>query len=236
MLADVRKTLRAKEGVDFVCVADVSGSMSCNNSVPMDTCVSLSMAISNGVEASSPYFNKILTFDSICEVVDLTSLEDKSIDRLDRVEAAMLEIKNAGWGGSTCLESVFERIAELEEKRVHVVGAAVSEVVLLILTDMQFDSGHTSDDLLKSEVLQAIYDRLGLKQTIKIVYWDICGNGAMSYAASENTSGTVLVSGYSESMVKCVCEGDFSDVSPRSFMISALSQLPYTIIDAMIRD
>ena len=130
----------------------------------MDVCVALSLGIANGGKQSSPYFNKVLTFDSTCEIVTLTALDDPKIDRFDRIEAAVAEIKNAGWGGSTNLESVFERIAELEEKRVHAEEDSVNEVVLIIMTDMQFDNAMQTEgpsaEMLKTEVLQAIYKHL----------------------------------------------------------------------------
>ena len=234
LLLDMRNALRAKDGVDFVCVSDVSMSMS---GVPMEVCVALSLGVANGVKEDSPYFNTVLTFDSTCEVVKLAALENKEIDRFDRIEAAVMEIKAAPWGSSTCLESVFERIAELEKNRVHPEGDSVNDIVLLIFSDMMWDSAMSgADNMLKGDVLEAICKRVGLAKVPKIVYWDVSSSGKMSYPASANTSGTVLVSGYSESMVKCVANGDFENVSPYAFSLSAFELLPYIITDEMLVD
>jgi hypothetical protein len=234
MMKDVRMSLSSKD-IDMIVCSDVSGSM---DGIPMEMCVALSLAISNGANKSSPYRNKVLTFNTECEVVELTTLEDKTIDRWDRIHEASVELKGANWGGSTNLESVFERISEIESTRVINEGDTEKPLILLVITDMQFDDGVEggAEDMLKSDILNKMFRKVGLKKKPTIVYWDVKGSARMSFSASENTAGVVLVSGYSESIVKAISDFDFDDVSPKAFMTRALEGLPYVIDKDMVVD
>jgi len=236
MMDDITKTLRGKD-VDIICVADVSGSMTCNGCVPMDVCVSLSMILSHAMPPSSPYANKILSFNDTCEVVELTALDDEKIEKIDRIKAARRQISNAPWGGSTNLESVFERIAELESTRVRVDGEVVKELVVVIFTDMQFDiATQGSENLLKKEIFEKTCKRAGLHRPFTIVYWDVAASGKSNFADVANTAGVVFLSGYSEGAMKAITTANFDDVTPQAFMISALDALPYELTDEMFID
>jgi hypothetical protein len=168
-------------------------------------------------------------------------MDDKTIDHWQLVATARKQVLASNWGGSTDLRSVFKRIAELEAKREHVEGEPVKEVVLTIFTDMAFNDatrqyGGKTGNMLQEDVLKEVCTQAGLAKVPTIVYFDVCGSSTMQYAASANTSGVVLISGYSESALKAIASANFDDISPLAFMLTALAELPYEITDDMVVD
>jgi hypothetical protein len=237
IIESVKKTLAGKD-VEIITVADVSGSMTQCKSVPMDVAVSMGMILAMAQASSSPYAKKVLTFESECRINSITAFDDKQIDRFDRIKKAREEIMEGSAGTSTNLLSVFERVVELERGRVRVVGEPIKPLIVVVITDMNFDEGieDEGEELLQEDILKDVCKKAGLLIVPTIVYFDVAGSGKMSYPAAANTSGVVLISGYSESAIKCLASADFSDVSPMSFMLSAMEELPYDITDDMVAD
>ena len=237
IIESVRKTLSGKD-VEMVAVTDVSGSMTQCGSVPMDVSVAMGIILSMAMPASCPYAKKVYSFSSECHSTSITARDNDKIGRFDWVREARREVLNSPWGQDTNLRSVFKKIAEDEEKRVRIPGDVVKPLFLVIITDMQWNQGVCDDgvDLLQEDVLRAECTKAGLATVPTIVYFDVAGSGKMSYPASVNTSGVVMMSGYSESAIKCLSCANFDDVSPKSFMLSSLAELPYETMDEMIVD
>ena len=123
-------TLLDKTGVVAVPVADTSGSM---DGVPMRVSVALGalLAMANTDPA---YHNKVLSFEEACTVTTLDTTSCRDPDATERsVEQQMNQLP---WGGSSNLESVFQKVAELERERLAVTPVS-KKLVVIVFTDME---------------------------------------------------------------------------------------------------
>jgi hypothetical protein len=237
MIDSVKKKL-ADKNVEIITVVDVSGSMTQCKNVPMDVAVSMGIIMAMSQASSSPYAKNVLTFETTCRVTPITVFDNENIDRFDRIKEAREEVMSGRAGFSTNLLSVFERVVELESKRVRVEGEPIKPLFVVIITDMNFNQGveDEGEKLLQKDILAGVCKKAGLVSVPTIVYFDVAGSGKMSYPAEANTSGVVLISGYSEAAIKCLASANFDDVSPMSMMLSALKELPFQITDEMVVD
>lgn len=123
-------TLLDKTGVVAVPVSDTSGSM---HGVPMRVSVALGalLAMANTDPA---YHNKVLSFEEECTVttLDTTSCRDPDATELSVGE----QMGELPWGGSSNLESVFQKVAELERERLAATPVS-KKLVVIVFTDME---------------------------------------------------------------------------------------------------
>jgi len=123
-------TLLDNTGVIAVPVSDTSGSM---EGVPMRVSVALGalLAMANSDPA---YHNKVLSFEEECSVTTLDTTSFSDPDATERsVKKQMGELP---WGGSSNLESVFQKVAELERERLAVAPVS-KKLVVIVFTDME---------------------------------------------------------------------------------------------------
>jgi hypothetical protein len=123
-------TLLDKTGVVAVPVSDTSGSM---QGVPMRVSVALGalLAMANTDPA---YHNKVLSFEEECTVTTLDTTSCRDPDATERsVREQMGELP---WGGSSNLESVFQKVAELERERLAATPVS-KKLVVIVFTDME---------------------------------------------------------------------------------------------------
>jgi hypothetical protein len=86
--------------------------------------------------------------------------------------------------------------------------------ILLILSDMQFDSCTSHDDS-AMEMIERKYSEAGY-EVPKIVFWNL--NSKDNAPVKFDKSGTALVSGFSPSIVKAVLAGDMEEFTPEAIM------------------
>jgi Domain of unknown function (DUF2828) len=211
---DVVEQVQAKaaaEGLEFdptrmVPICDVSGSMS---GVPMEVSIALGIGIS---EITHPAFqNMVMTFSHIPEWFRL-SPDDTIVEKVQKLE-------RAPWGMNTDFEKAYDLV--LQVCRDNRLGRE-DMPCLIVFSDMQFDQASTAGsrgagsrgeghqlmfDHIRSHV-KTVATELGWedKEPTPIVFWNLRNTGG--HPVDKDTPGTVLLSGFSPSLLKLVMNGE----------------------------
>ena len=183
----------------LVALVDVSGSMS---GTPMEAAIALGILVS---ELAAPTFrNRVLTFESVPNWVDLSS--HTSIR--DKVRAC----EQAPWGGSTNFEAACERILGAAEAA----KLPPDEVPdLIVFSDMQFDQangGHGGRWETAFERLQRRFAEVGQRvcgapyAAPRIIFWNLRAN-TVGFPVAKDTPNVQLLSGFSPALLKLVVSG-----------------------------
>lgn len=182
----------------MICMADVSGSMTCDNSTPLFNCIGLSL---RATEKTVPAFrNKIMTFTHSPSWVEFT--EEQGF--IERVEL----LSKAEWGYNTNLYAGMDLILRiLIEKEVP--PSDVENLVFAIFSDMQFDAAVVipkpenldDDDNDRKNINRVALDNIRAKfveagyRPPHILFWNLRStHGFPAVSSDENVS---MVSGYS---------------------------------------
>ncbi len=197
-------------------VVDVSGSMVCSagnnpNVSCMDVAISLGLYIS---ERNVGQFKD--TFITFSERPIFQVLNGDLKDRYQ-------QLKRADWGMNTNLASTFELILEQAVK--HQVSQHEMPTKVLILSDMEFDSANVLGkwNPTAQQMIKEMFENAGYK-TPDIVYWNINARND-NFPTSFNEMGTVLVSGFSPSIMKNVLTCD--NFTPYNMMMETVDSLRY---------
>jgi hypothetical protein len=139
----------------------------------------------------------------------------------------MKQMEKAHWDMNTNLHAAFDEILQIAVK-----GKVAQEDMpdmMLILSDMQFDSCTKYDDsamqMIKRKFKDAGYD------VPKIVFWNLSmygkenGNTPVKF----DKNGTALVSGFSPSIMKSVLANDLEDYTPYNVMLKTLMNSRYDL-------
>lgn len=197
-------------------VADVSGSMSQHlipgqtKLRPMDISIALGLYIAD--KQPGPFKDMVITFSENPQFVSLRgSIQDK-----------YRQIKSADWGGSTNLEGTFIQILR------HAVANQVRQEdmpeYIMILSDMEFNQACNPDHNAMQAIRQG-YEQHGYKVP-NIIFWNLNARmGNVPARATEN--GTVLVSGFSPSIIKPILNAEI--VTPRGIMMQTIGQERYNL-------
>jgi len=214
----VQAEIDAKKGEDLdldptrmIPMADVSGSM---GGTPMHVSIALSIGLS---EITHPAFrHMVMTFETKPSWVILKE-KDSIVDKVR-------QLQRAPWGGSTNFEAAYDLILQVVEKTKL---SREETPCLAVFSDMQFDEargvgGYTyygysnspkvNDKKTMFEVIQGkvanTAARLGWNNSdpTPIVFWNL-RNSTYGHPAQANTPGTVLLSGFSPSLLKLVMTG-----------------------------
>jgi len=197
-------------------MVDVSGSMGSlgytrsGSPQPIEVAVALGLYLSD--KNTGPFKDLFLTFSSLPEIVKVVgTLSDK-----------IRQMSTSNWGMSTNLHAAFNRILQ-----VAVNGKASPEdmpKMLLILSDMQFDSCVKYDDN-AIEMIARKYETAGYVMP-KIVFWNL-NQGYGNVPVKFDSRNTAHVSGYSPAIMKSVLANDLEDFTPYNVMMKTLMQDRY---------
>lgn len=184
------------EGASFLPVLDTSGSMTWGRSViPRD--VAYPLALYCAERLSGPFRNRIVTFSSRAQFIELPE-NATTLQRMKHLASYSI-VEN------TNIVSVFELLLA-RAKSAKCPAEAMPRCVLL-LSDMQFDSGAYCDITLMDE-LRLRYKYAGYEFPA-IVYWNLdATNTGVAASALDNCA---LVSGFSPRLLKAVFDGNVSD-------------------------
>jgi hypothetical protein len=194
-------------------MVDVSGSMGSlryggSGSVqPIDVAVSLGLYLSE--KNSSDFKDMFLTFSGRPKLEILRGTLSQRVDQLER----------AHWQMNTNLHAAFDEIL-----RVAVRGNVPAEDMpdmLLILSDMQFDSCTRFDDSAQ-EMIKRKYANAGY-EVPKIVFWNLSPYGSDNTPVRFDDKGVCHVSGFSPAIMKAVLSvEDLEDFTPFNVMVKTL--------------
>jgi len=174
-------------------IADVSGSMTSNNCIPLFNSIGMSIKLS---EMNHPAFkDRVLTFSSKPKWIDLSKCETF----VDKVKVVL----NAPWGMNTDFYAAMDMVLEIIIKE-NLNPDFVKNIIIAVFSDMQFD-----DASIKQTPYSNIYDsiskkyaELGIKseyeapyQTPHIVFWNL--TQTMGFPCDTTQKGVSMLSGYS---------------------------------------
>ena len=198
-------------------LVDVSGSMtslaggyqSKSNVTCLDVAVSLGLYLAD--KNTGKFKDTFLTFSGNPELLHLKG------NILQKIQQMM----KSKWEMNTDLHKAMDKIL-----RTAIDGnVPQSEMpkILLILSDMQFDSCARHDDS-AMEMIERKYSEAGY-EVPKIVFWNL--NSKDNAPVKFDKSGTALVSGFSPSIVKAVLAGDMEEFTPEAIMMKTIMNERY---------
>jgi hypothetical protein len=205
-------TTKAKEeGLNFnptrmVPLSDVSSSM---NGMPMEVSIALGIGIS---EITHPAFqNMVLTFER--------SPRWHKLNGDDSIVEKVRSLQRAPWGGDTNFEGAYDQILKVCLK--HKLNRE-DVPVLIVFSDMQFNRAafrsycqDGSSDRRLSTMHNVIRQKFSTtartlgwedEEPTPIVYWNLRPTGG--HPVEKDTAGSVLLSGFSPSLLKLVMNGE----------------------------
>ena len=195
------------DGSDFdptrlVPLSDVSGSM---YGVPMEVSIALGIGISEITHEA--FQNRVITFE--------TKPRWHRLEPTDSIVKKVRSLAKAPWGGSTNFLGAYQLILDVVKR--HKLSRE-DMPSLIVFSDMQFNeaagcSGDAKSGMrdvqeeIKTKVAKVASD-LGWEDTepTPIVFWNLRNTGG--HPVNKATEGTVLLSGFSPSLLKMVMNGE----------------------------
>lgn len=185
------------ENVPIVAMADTSGSMECDEGIPLNNAIGLSIRIS---EICHPAFrNRILTWDAIPKWVNLEECKD-FVDKAQKV-------RKSAWGMNTDFHlALDEMINALVENDVD--PTTVRKMILAVFSDMQFDAGYHNANIFDDAYLQIKqkFAEAGMKTSHRrpydsphILFWNL--KKTSGFPATTITKNVTFLSGYSSTLL-----------------------------------
>ena len=167
----------------------------------MEVAIALGIGVS---EITHPAFqHMVMTFES--------QPRWHRLNPTDSIVKKVQSLKSAPWGGSTNFEAAYDMILKVCVEH----NLAREDMpALIVFSDMQFDQaagrrhhGGTMHDVLRRKVAR-VAEQLGWAESepTPIVYWNLRNTGG--HPVDKGTAGTVLLSGYSPSLLKLVMNGE----------------------------
>ena len=206
----------------MIAMVDVSGSM---DGDPLYAAVSLGIRIAE----KSLLGKRVMTFSSTPSWVNLEAYPD--------FVSQVNVVRNAEWGMNTNFTAALDMIlgAIVDNK---MSSEDVEDMVLVILSDMQMDSGdRCNTDVLYNEMKKK-YSEAGIKVNGKpynpphILFWNLRSTSGFPCLASQpNTS---MMSGFSAALLNLFCEKGAESLkkyTPFSLLVESVSNERYQIMD-----
>lgn len=208
----------------ILAMVDVSGSMSCHagghNSKSVVSCrdVSTSLGLYVADKAKGPFKDCVLTFSHKSKIKVLTG------DIVSKHKQLMNDME---WGNTNVI-SGFDAILEVGKK--HGVADADMPKILLILSDMEFDSCvEGGKDKRALVAAKERYEAAGYTMP-RVVFWNLNARTGNSPVTCRE-DGTALISGFSPAIMKSVLQASFDNFTPLSVMMETIGNPRYDVID-----
>jgi hypothetical protein len=194
-------------------MVDVSGSMgsirygNTGTVQPIDVAISLGLYLSE--KNTSDFKDMFLTFSGSPKLEILKGTLSQRVAQLEK----------AHWQMNTNLHKAFDEILKVAVKGN--VPAEDMPEMLLILSDMQFDSCTCFDDSAQ-EMIKRKYENAGYTAP-KIVFWNLSPYGRDNTPVRFDDKGVCHVSGFSPAIMKAVLSvKELEDFTPFNVMVKTL--------------
>ncbi|KAI3322395.1 hypothetical protein HD806DRAFT_123753 [Xylariaceae sp. AK1471] len=198
-----------------IAVCDVSGSMGGpvfgDGTCPMDSAIGLSLLLAE--VTAPPFGGHFITFSAQPQV--------ESIDMLASLHDKVTRLSQADWGMNTNFVAVFEKLILPMAIRNKLPQEDMVKRVF-VFSDMQFDSAQSSNFSGSFERIKSKYADAGYEMP-ELIFWNLAG-GRAGYGrgtggdptapkpVTSDETGTALVSGYSQGMLKVFLDnGSFDE-------------------------
>lgn len=209
-MSDLKSNTQLKNSLSVI---DVSGSMTCNDNLPLSVAVALGLVTSELIEGS--FHNTWITFSStpVLEQVKGDTLYDK-----------VNNMKNGHWQMSTNLQAVFELI--LTSAKAFNVKQEHIPSTLFIFSDMQFNQACTNNDKTNFQSIDDKYKEAGYERP-RLVFWNLNGD-TVDFPVGQHDANTALVSGFSPALLDLFTGNEA--INPYSIMRKVLDSDRYSKI------
>ena len=198
-------------------IVDVSGSMTApvggGTVRRIDVATSLGLYVAD--KARGPFKDCFLTFSGAPKLQVLTG------DILAKYD----QMLRAHWEMNTNLHGAFMEV--LRVGRLHHVADADMPKILLILSDMEFDSCTSNANETAMMMARRMYEEAGYSLP-KTVFWNLAARTGNSPVQFRET-GTALVSGFSAAIMQAILKAE--EFSPLAVMEQAIGAPRYDVID-----
>ncbi len=200
-------------------ICDVSGSMMSGNNGVIPIHVSLALGILISECAEYPFTNNIITFhDKPTNVnIDANSLFEK-IRKLQRIP----------WGMSTNIQAVFDLL--LDAAKINKLSNETMVKQIIIVSDMQWNQACPGNMLTNFETARLKFKSAGYELP-NVVFWNVNGK-FRDFPVTIDETGTILVSGFSQSVMKYIIEG--KEVTPWGILLNTINSERYKKIRDML--
>jgi hypothetical protein len=213
---------------NMIAMVDTSGSMDSDNGIPLYSAVGLGIRISE--LASEGFKNRILTFSATPNWINLDDKETFT----DKVS----HIINSGWGLNTNFYAALSMILDIIIKE-SIPPEIVSNMVLVVLSDMQIDNASTENLDTLYEVISKKYANAGLQSSYNkpyeppyILFWNLRNtNGFPTLSTQKNVS---MLSGFSSQLLNAFCEKGYDSLreyTPYKLIHEILNKPRYKIME-----
>lgn len=210
------------ENVPIVAMCDTSGSMECDEGLPLNNAIGLSIRIS---EICHPAFrDRILTFDAVPKWIKTSGCKDF-------VEKAQT-VKRSAWGMNTDFHlALDEMINALVENNIN--PNDVRKMVLAVFSDMQIDCGYHNANIFDDAYFQIKrkFAEAGLSTVHRtpydpphILFWNL--RKTTGFPATTYTKNITFLSGYSSTLLNVFCNKGIDalrEVTPYSMLQDMLN-------------
>lgn len=177
---------------DGLCVCDTSGSMTCNNALPLSVAISLSMYCAE--RARGPFTGHYISFSRRARLVKV-----EGVDFVDKVK----RIYDTGLCENTNLESVFDLL--LSTARSNFCSQEDLPKTIIIVSDMEIDvATRVSNRKPLMEQIRRVWASYGYTFP-KVVYWNV--NARSNTILDNNDEGITYISGSSPVLFQQIVKG-----------------------------
>jgi Mg-chelatase subunit ChlD len=205
----------------MIAMVDVSGSM---DGDPMNVAIALGIRIAE----KSALGKRVMTFSSKPTWVNLEQYNDF----VSQVEV----VKNAEWGMNTNFHAALDAILDaiIQNK---MAPEDVQDLVLVILSDMQMDTGDECNKQVLYETVKAKYEAAGIRihgipyKPPHILFWNL--RSTSGFPVLSNQPNASMMSGFSPALLNLFCEQGMDALqssTPWSLLLRSLENERYTIM------
>jgi len=200
----------------MVPIADVSGSMGCNNCLPLYNSIGLAALMSR---VNHPAFaGRYISFSETPQWHQIPS--DWSLFKIVKYM-----ISDNSWGGTTNFAAAIDLIINTLKQH-NVPASEVDGLILTCFSDMQFDiaSGTSNYSYYNKspyasssdswephwKKIKAALNSAGYK--MNVLFWNLNGN-TQSHTTTADAEGVMQMSGFSQNLLKLFMNGDFATMA-----------------------
>ena len=198
-------------------VRDGSGSMM---GKPLD--VSTAMAIYMAERSTGEFHNQFITFGAKPKLI--------SLDRMDTLREKLLKTYRETDCSNTNIKAVFDLIL-----RTAVNNKMSQEDMpknIVVISDMQFDGVRFNFTQPLFESISADYAQYGYKMG-RLIFWNVDEYHSNVVPIQQNELGVVLISGYSQNLVKMVMSGE---TDPYECLVKQLNDKRYDAVEEAVKN
>jgi len=223
------------EDKPIVAMVDTSGSMECDDGLPLNNSIGLGIRIS---EICHPAFrNRMLTFDATPKWIDTS-------DCKDFVEKAQ-KVRRFAWGMNTDFHLALDKMIDaLVENDVD--PETVKNLILAVFSDMQFDTSHHNINIFDDAYFQIKrkFAEAGMRtshckpyDTPHILFWNL--RKTTGFPATTYTKNITFLSGYSSTLLNVfVTKGldALREVTPYTMLQDIVNNSRYNALQDNLND